>query len=103
MNDSKKRDFCTQIKEFLTGHKEALAAAGFDCTPHLEAIVTHEAEHNAAEEAQRQAMAAMKQSTAKSNDTLRKLYTKASSMVEVTAALLGKEHEMVQELRKLRK
>ncbi len=103
MKDSEKRDFSTQIKEFLTGHKEALATAGFDCAPYLADLETYEIEHNAAEEAQRVAMATMKQSTVKSNETLHKLYSKASSMVEVASALLGKEHEMVQELRKLRR
>ncbi len=103
MKDSEKRDFSKQIKEFLTGNKEALATAGFDCTAHLADITAHETEHYAAEEAQRVAMATMKQSTARSNETLHSLYTKASSMVEVASALLGRNHELVQELRKLRK
>lgn len=103
LNDSKKRDFVTQLIVIIKQNTQLLIDKGLD--PDSK-VVELEAEIKTADEAegkQTESKVAAKNATALAKQTLKTAYTKSSSTVELISGALGKNHNLVKEIRKLRK
>jgi hypothetical protein len=103
LSESRKRDFVSQFFLLLTNNSEELIAAGYD-PAELAAKLQQELDvANAAETAQTNAEVAAQNATKAAQETLTQAYTSTSNAVELVAGLLGKNHNLVKEIRKLRK
>lgn len=102
LTESEKRDFITRMLEILTNNRALLTEKGFNAEPR-EAELTEQYETaQSAETAQGQAERAVKEATKVSQQTLTVAYKNASATVDLVVGLLGKDHELSQQLRKLR-
>jgi hypothetical protein len=102
MIDAKKRDFVAQVTAFLEQNAQLLVGKGYDPAAKItqlrsEIVVTDEKEA-----LQREAAAKAKDATKMANEAMNTAYTDASATVELLAGLLGKDNNLVIELRKLR-
>ncbi len=100
MKKAEEKDFCKQIVEFFSGHREAFATAGFDCTSYLTTL--HE-QHFEWQKAQLEAKNKAKEASAKADEALHTFYNEVSAMTEMARGILGSDNELVKELDKLRK
>lgn len=103
ISESTKRDFLRQLVVIMEQNNSLLTASGFDPTAKIaqlsdELDTAHEAEGH-----QREALAAAKSATHVAQDTLATAYATGSAAVELMSGLLGKKHNLVLEIRKLRK
>jgi hypothetical protein len=103
MNESGKRDFVKQMITILQQNTTLLTDAGFDPTAKVTQLQTELTAADDAEGRQTDAKAAAKIATREATQTLKTAYNDGSATVEIVAAYLGKDHPLVQELRKLRK
>lgn len=102
LNESKKRDFVTQLIVIIKQNAQLLIDEGFDPAAKITEL---EAEIKTADEAegkQTDAKVAAKDATKLSKQTLKTAYTNGSATVELITGLLGKNHNLVKEIRKLR-
>lgn len=102
MTEDKKRAFVQEILTISVQNTKLLAGKGFDVTSTTTEIegLAHKADH--AEAYQKTAQIEAERSTTDAVATLTAAYKKASDTVELYAGLLGKDHPLVQKLRKLR-
>lgn len=103
LNESKKRDFVSQLVVIMEQNAQLLSDKGFDPTAKIQQL---QQELTAAEEAeakQSEAMAAAKNATQVANETLDVAYTDGSATVDLISGLLGKNDNLVLEIKKLRK
>jgi len=103
MNESGKRDFVSQMITVMQQNATLLTDSGFEPTVKItqlqgELVVADDAEGH-----QIEAKAANKAATETANATFKTAYDSGSATVEIIAGFLGKNHPLVQELRKLRK
>jgi hypothetical protein len=103
MNESGKRDFVSQMITILQQNTTLLTDAGFDPSAKITQLQTELVAADDAEGRQIDAKAAAKIATREATQTLKAAYNDGSATVEIVAAYLGKDHPLVQELRKLRK
>jgi len=103
LNDSKKRDFVTQMIEILVQNKSKLAEKGFS-SESKEAELREKSNVTATSEVkQQEAAAAAKEATLKAQSDLDAAYLAASSMADAVVGLLGKNDELSKKIRKIRK
>lgn len=103
LTESKKRDFVSQLVVILQQNTQLLADKGFDPTAKITQLQTELVAADEAEGKQVEAMAAAKDATQLANDTLDTAYTDGSATVDLITGLLGKNDNLVLEIKKLRK
>ena len=103
LTDSKKRDFVTQFTVILEQNGELIANKGYNPTAKIAELKEQIAATDQAEGRQREAMAAAKNATQLATDTLNAAYTNASAAVDLVSGLLGKNDNLLLEIKKLRK
>lgn len=103
MNESGKRDFVSQMITILEQNTTLLSDSGFDPTAKITQLQTELSAADTAEGRQIEAKATAKAATREAMETLKTAYNDGSATVEIIAGFLGKDHPLVQELRKLRK
>ncbi len=102
MNESKKRDFITQMIKLLETEKENLAAKGYTADAKITELSESKKTCDQAELQQQQAQAAAKDATKLANDTLEIAYKAASNTADIISGILGKDSELVKKMRKFR-
>lgn len=103
MNESGKRDFVSQMITIMQQNSAMLTDKGFDPAAKITQLQEELLAADDAEGHQIEAKAVAKAATERANDTLKTAYNDGSATVEIMAGYLGKNHPLVQELRKLRK
>lgn len=103
LTESKKRDFITQLIVIIEQNAPLLTNKGFDPTGKLSQLKAEKISVDLTEAGQREAMAAAKTATQLALDTLDAAYTDASATVDLVSGLLGKNDNLLIEIRKLRK
>lgn len=103
LNESKKRDFITQFIVIMEQNAELLAARGYDPAAKISQLKTEIASADQAEGRQREAVAAAKDATQVALNALNMAYTDASATVDLVSGLLGKNDNLLIEIKKLRK
>jgi len=103
MNESGKRDFVSQMITILQQNTTLLTDSGFDPTAKISQLQTELSAADESEGRQIDARVAAKAATKEAQQTLKTAYDDGSGTVEIIAGFLGKDHPLVQELRKLRK
>jgi hypothetical protein len=103
MNEAKKRDFVKQMITLIASNQAKLTEKGFDPTTQLGALQTSSDAASTAEVGQQEAKAALKAATANSVSKLSEAYKMASNFADLISGLFGKDDEIVQEIRKMRK
>lgn len=102
MSESKKRDFITRMLELLKENKQLLTEKGFNSDSRVEELSGQYETAQAAETSQQQAERAAKEATKVSQQALKSAYNNASASVDLLVGLLGKDHQLSKQLRKLR-
>lgn len=103
LNESKKRDFVQQLIVIIEQNAQKLVDKGFDPASKITQLKDELVAADDAEGRQAEAMAAAKDATKVANDTLDVAYTNGSAMVDLISGLLGKNDNLVLEIKKLRK
>ena len=103
LNESKKRDFVTQLIVIMQQNAQLLSDRGFDPAAKITQLQQEMQAADEAEGKQVEAMAAAKDATRLANDTLDVAYTDGSATVDLITGLLGKNDNLVLEIKKLRK
>ena len=103
MTESGKRDFVSQMITIMQQNSTTLSDSGFDPAIKITQLQGELMIADEAEGRQTEAKAASKAATVLALQTLRTAYDDGSGTVEIIAGFLGKDHPLVQELRKLRK
>ncbi len=103
LSESRKRDFISQLILLMESKADEFTQAGYDPTNKIEELkgLSDEAQADEAEQQQIQALA--KDATQKAQTSLKTAYKEASNMVDLIAGLLGKDHNLVAEIRQMRK
>ncbi|WP_163708444.1 hypothetical protein [Mangrovibacterium lignilyticum] len=102
LTESRKRDFIKQLLLLIANQSAALTAAGLDPTTRTTLLQGKYDTATAAEAQQKEAQAQAKTATETSQLALKEAYTEASSMVALLTGTLGKDHPLVEEIRKMR-
>ncbi|WP_297086096.1 hypothetical protein [uncultured Draconibacterium sp.] len=102
LTESKKRDFVQQLIVILQQNTSLLSDKGFDPTAKITQLQTELTTADDAEGKQIEAAAAAKDATKLANETLDTAYTDGSATVDLISGLLGKKHNLVLEIKKLR-
>uniref|UniRef100_UPI0032177B99 hypothetical protein n=1 Tax=uncultured Draconibacterium sp. TaxID=1573823 RepID=UPI0032177B99 len=103
LNEAKKRDFITQMTVITEDNFNVIAEHGFDPTNRIKILKEVLEEARTAEGEQIDAAVKAKEATKKSQEKLSKAYEEASKTVELLAGLLGKNHSLIKQIRKIRK
>lgn len=103
LTESKKRDFVTQLIVIMQQNAQSLTDKGFDPAAKIAQLQQEMVAADEAEGKQVEAMAAAKDATKVAQDTLDVAYTDGSATVDLIAGLLGKNDNLVLEIKKLRK
>ena len=103
LNESKKRDFVTQLIVIMEQNAQLLTDKGFDPAAKIAELKQKMITADEAEGKQVEAMAAAKNATQVANDTLDSSYIDGSATVDLISGLLGKNDNLVIEIKKLRK
>uniref|UniRef100_UPI0032177DCA hypothetical protein n=1 Tax=uncultured Draconibacterium sp. TaxID=1573823 RepID=UPI0032177DCA len=103
LNESKKRDFVSQLIVIMEQNAQLLNDKGFDPATKITLLKEELGAADDAEGRQSEAMAAAKDATIVANNTLDIAYTDGSATVDLISGLLGKNHNLVLEIKKLRK
>lgn len=102
-SESGKRDFVTQLIEIIELHKQRLIDKEYDPANKIAQLKQEIKDTDVAEAKQSDAMAASKDATQFANDTLDIAYKSGSATVDLITGLLGKNDNLVLEIKKLRK
>ncbi len=102
-SESDKRDFVTQVAEIMENNAPLLIEKKYDPAEKVAELKQQGSDAVQAEAKQTDADKVAKDATELANATLGLAYKNASAAVEIIAGLLGKNHNLVLELRKLRK
>ncbi len=103
LTESKKRDFISLIATLLVEEKTTLTENGFDPTARTEALIGKNKAAEESEIAQQLAAAHAKEATQLSVENLSIAYKDASNIADLISGVLGKENEIVKQIRKFRK
>ena len=103
LTESKKRDFVTQLIVIMQQNAQLLSDQGFDPAAKITQLQQEVLAADEAEGKQVEAMAAAKDATQVSQETLDVAYTDGSATVDLITGLLGKNDNLVIEIKKLRK
>ncbi len=103
LNDSKKRDFISQLIVIMQQNGELLGGKGYDPASKINQLKEEMEIADQAEGHQREAMAEAKNATQQAQDSLNTAYTNASATVDLISGLLGKNDNLLLEIKKLRK
>lgn len=103
LTEAKKRDFISMLIVILEQNGELIADKGYDPTAKIAQLKEELAITDQAEGRQREAMAAAKNATQVTLDSLNVAYTNASATVDLISGLLGKNDNLLLEIKKLRK
>ncbi|WP_303920814.1 hypothetical protein [Draconibacterium sediminis] len=103
VKEAQKRDFINQMAIITQESFDLISEHGFDPTNRINTLKETLKEARDAEGEQIDAAARLKDATRKSQEKLSIAYKEASKTVDLLAGLLGKDHPLVQQLRKMRK
>lgn len=103
LTESKKRDFVNQLITIMEQNAQLLTDKGFDPAAKIAQLKQEIETAGEAEAKQAEATAAAKDATKLAQDTLDVAYTDGSATVDLIAGLLGKNDNLVIEIKKLRK
>ena len=103
LTESRKRDFVTQLIVIMEQNAQLLSDKGFDPANKIDQLKQELTAADEAEARQAEAMAAAKDATALSQDTLDTAYRDGSATVDLISGLLGKKDNLLLEIKKLRK
>jgi len=103
LKEAQKRDFVNQMAIITEESFDLIAEHGFDPTNRINTLKEALIEARDAEGEQLDAAARLKDATKKSQEKLSIAYNEASKTVELLAGLLGKDHPLIQQIRKMRK
>ena len=103
LNESKKRDFVTQLVVIMEQNGKLLGDKGYDPTAKIKQLKEEITTVDQAEGRQREAVAAAKNATQHAQESLNIAYTDASATVDLISGLLGKNDNLLLEIKKLRK
>ncbi len=103
LSDPRKRDFIDQVLLAMENQTVVLTDAGFDPTTKIAGLKLKADDADNAEVKQQESMASAKHATQLAQDSLSAAYAEASATVELITGLLGKDHNLVKEIRKMRK
>ena len=102
MKEAEKRDFVNQILQLLDKEKETLTANGFNPEPKVAELLEKKNLCDDAEAEQQKVAVLAKQATTAANETLDVAYSEASNLVDIISGFLGKDNELVKQMRKYR-
>jgi len=102
LTESKKRDFVTQLTGLLEQNTQLLTDKGYDPTAKIAQLRAEITAADTAEVKQMEAKAAAKNATKLTLETLNTAYTDASATVDLISGLLGKNDNLLLEIKKLR-
>jgi hypothetical protein len=103
LNEAKRRDFISQFIVILEQNAQLLTDKGFDPAAKTDQLKQELTAAEVAEARQSEAAAAAKNATKLAQDTLIVAYTNASATVDLLSGLLGKNDNLVKEIKKMRK
>lgn len=103
LSESKKRDFVSQMITLLEQNAQLLSDKGYDPQNKIDELKTQLSAADDAEAKQTEAMAAAKDATKLSQETLDVAYRNGSATVDLISGLLGKKDNLLLEIKKLRK
>lgn len=103
LNDPKKRDFSKQIIALLESNAEVLTNVGYDPTEKITELRDQSQQAEDAEAKQTEAEVEAKNATENAQKTLTTVYKNAAATVDLITGLLGKDHNLVKEIKKMRK
>lgn len=103
LKQSKQRDFIKQVLVIIGDNQHLMKEKGLDPTAKLALLHEKWEKMETVEGEKLQAKAELKDATRRSGECLKDTYTDASGLVDVFTGLLGKNNELVAELKKLRK
>lgn len=102
MSESKKRDFVSQLIILLEQNAAALTEKGYDPANKIAQLQQEITAADEAEARQSEAQAAAKDATKLAQSTLDVAYRDASATVDLVSGLLGKDNNLLGEIRKMR-
>ncbi|MCY1721032.1 hypothetical protein OU798_11810 [Prolixibacteraceae bacterium Z1-6] len=103
LTEAKKRDFVSQMAVLSEENFNLIAEHGFNPTDRITTLKETLKEARDAEGEQLKAAVGLKDATIKSQEKLTIAYKEASKTVELFAGLLGKDHPLIKQIRKMRK
>jgi len=103
MSEAKKRDFVQQLITLLEQNVELLTEKGYNPENKIQELNTQLTTTKDAEARQAEAMAAAKDATRFSQQSLDIVYRNGSATVDLVSGLLGKQDNLLLEIEKLRK
>jgi len=103
LSESKKRDFVSQIITLLEQNAELFNDKGYNPENKIKELKTQLTAADDTEARQVEAMAAAKNATKLSQETLDTAYRNGSATVDLVSGLLGKKDNLLLEIKKLRK
>ena len=103
LSEAKKRDFVSQMITLLEQNTQLLTDKGYNPENKINELKTELTTADESEARQTEAMAAAKDATKLSQDTLDTAYRNGSATVDLLSGLLGKKDNLLLEIKKLRK
>ena len=103
MSEGKKRDFVTQLIVIMEQNAQLLTDKDYDPANKIAQLKQELTAADEAEGKQAEAMAAAKDATKLSQETLDTVYRNGSATVDLISGLLGKKDNLLLEVKKLRK
>ncbi len=103
LTEAKKRDFVTQLIVIMEQNAELLIDKGYNPENKITELKQELSAADEAEGKQAEAMAAAKDATKLSQNTLDIAYVDGSAAVDLISGLLGKKDNLLLEIKKLRK
>jgi streptomycin 6-kinase len=103
LNESKKRDFIAMLIVIMEQNAGLLAEKGYDPTNVIAQLKEELAITDQKEARQRETVVAAKNATQEALEALNVSYKKASATVDLISGLLGKDDNLLKEIKKLRK
>jgi Zn-dependent metalloprotease len=102
LSEARSRDFITQIIDRLNENSDLLQELGYSSETKVNELVQQLETAQSAETAQQQAERAAREATKASQEALNTAYKNASASVDLIVSLLGRDHQLSKQLRKLR-
>lgn len=103
LTESRKRDFIAMLIVILEQNAESLAEKGYNPANIIAQLKEELAITDQKEGRQREAVAAAKNATKEAAEALDITYRHASATVDLISGLLGKDDNLLKEIKKLRK
>ncbi|WP_297090035.1 hypothetical protein [uncultured Draconibacterium sp.] len=103
LSESKKRDFVSQMITLLEQNAQQFSDKGYNPENKIEELRTQLSDADDAEAKQTEAKAAAKDATKQAQKTLDVAYRNGSATVDLISGLLGKDDNLLLEIKKLRK